>query len=63
MTIVYCIGSLHLPGGAERVLVNIVNFLADPFNFEVYILNADQAPLPEVIMPQWIALFKELQHE
>jgi len=46
MKIVYCIGSLAIPGGAERVLVNKANFLAEHFNFEVHILIADQGSLP-----------------
>jgi glycosyltransferase involved in cell wall biosynthesis len=46
MKIVYCIGSLAKPGGAERVLVNKANFLVECFNFEVNILIADQGFLP-----------------
>lgn len=42
MRIVYCIGSLSKAGGAERVLVNKSNLLADIEGFEVYILISNQ---------------------
>lgn len=46
MTIVYCIGSLAKPGGAERVLVNKANYFTDTFGYSVHILIASQRNEP-----------------
>lgn len=46
MRIVYCIGSLASPGGAENVLVNKANYFADTSGYDVHILIADQANKP-----------------
>ncbi len=39
--IAYCLPSLHLIGGMERVLTTKANFLADKMNYEVYIILTD----------------------
>lgn len=41
MKIAYCIHSLHLFGGIERVLTIKANYLADVFGYEVHIITAD----------------------
>ena len=46
MRIAYCIGALNKTGGAERVLVNKANYLADVFGYTVFILIANQVNLP-----------------
>ena len=46
MKIVYCIGALKKTGGAERVLVNKANYLAEVFGYTVFILIANQGNLP-----------------
>lgn len=43
MKIIYCIGSLAKSGGAERVLVNKANYLADKLGYKVRILVADKS--------------------
>ena len=42
MNIIYCIGNLASPGGAERVLVNKANYLAALGDYHVTILIANQ---------------------
>jgi glycosyltransferase involved in cell wall biosynthesis len=39
--IVYCLPSLHLIGGMERVLTTKANYLADKMNYEIYIILTD----------------------
>lgn len=46
MKIVYCISSLDNPGGMERVLTTKVNYLADNFGYEIYILTMQQKGMP-----------------
>jgi glycosyltransferase involved in cell wall biosynthesis len=46
LKIVYCTGALYNPGGAERVLINKANYLADIANYEVWIITADQRAKP-----------------
>lgn len=46
MNIVYIIGNLSSPGGAESVLVNKANYLADVFGHEIHILIALQQKKP-----------------
>jgi glycosyltransferase involved in cell wall biosynthesis len=46
MRIAYCIGALNKTGGAERVLVNKANYLAEVFGYTVFILIANQGNLP-----------------
>jgi hypothetical protein len=35
MKVLYCIGSLAKPGGAERVLANKANYLADVIGYKL----------------------------
>ena len=42
MKIVYCTGALYNPGGAERVLINKANYLANQSGHEVFIITAAQ---------------------
>lgn len=46
MNILYCIGSLANPGGAERVLVSKANYLSGIKDFKVTILVANQDAKP-----------------
>ncbi|MFM7014761.1 MAG: hypothetical protein ACKOX3_00390, partial [Bacteroidota bacterium] len=46
MKILYCVGSLIKPGGAERVLITKANYLADVYGYEVTILIASQKNQP-----------------
>ncbi|REE83093.1 glycosyltransferase involved in cell wall biosynthesis [Lutibacter oceani] len=46
MKIIYCIGALNKPGGAERVLVNKANYFAEVYGYEVHILIANQNGKP-----------------
>jgi glycosyltransferase involved in cell wall biosynthesis len=41
MKIAYCLPSLYIPGGMERVLTIKANYFADIFNYEVYIILTD----------------------
>lgn len=41
MKIVYCLPSLYIPGGMERVLTLKANYLADVFGYDVYIIITD----------------------
>ncbi len=41
MKIAYCIHSLHLFGGMERVLSIKANYLADVYGYEIHIITAD----------------------
>ena len=43
MKIVYCIGALKKTGGAERVLVNKANYLAEVFGYTVFILIIERS--------------------
>lgn len=55
MKIVYCIDSLHNPGGMERVLTTKANYLAEEYDYDVHIAlrYEDEAPFfalsPKVI--------------
>jgi len=42
MNIIYCVGNLAKPGGAERVLVNKANYLSNIPDYKVTILVANQ---------------------
>ena len=42
MKIVYCIPSLHIPGGRERVITNKVNWLASR-GYDITIITTDQS--------------------
>lgn len=41
MRIAYCIHSLHLFGGIERVLSIKANYLADVYGYDIHIITAD----------------------
>ncbi|MGL5273346.1 MAG: glycosyltransferase family 4 protein [Phocaeicola sp.] len=41
LKIAYCIPSLHIHGGMERVLTNKANYLADVLGHEVYVIMTD----------------------
>ena len=42
MRLAYCIHSLNLSGGIERVLTTKANYLADVLGYEVHIITARQ---------------------
>lgn len=46
MKIAYCIHSLHLFGGIERVLSIKANYLADVYGYDIHIITADQKERP-----------------
>jgi len=41
MKIAYCLPSLYIPGGMERVLTIKANYFADIFNYDIYIILTD----------------------
>jgi glycosyltransferase involved in cell wall biosynthesis len=41
LKIVYCLPSLYIPGGMERVLTVKANYLADIYGYEIYIILTD----------------------
>lgn len=41
MKIAYCIPSLYIPGGMERVLVTKANYMVEHFNYEIHIILTD----------------------
>ena len=46
MKIVYCVGSLIVKGGMEKVLANKVNYFVDKMGYEVHIITQEQKGLP-----------------
>jgi len=42
MKLVYCIPSLEAPGGTERVLSNKVNYLAEYYGYDIYIVLTEK---------------------
>ena len=63
MKIVYLNDALAIWGGLERILVEKVNELAERYDYEMYLLTANQGdhPIPFPLSPQVIHIDLQIQ--